>query len=154
MDSQFTQALAHNWRYQVLEMGSEHSTIRAFLPDETRISQVRLRTANLDRALGFYTGALGLRVVDRKGSGAVLSATENGPAMIVLSQDQSATPRPKRAVGLYHFAIRYPTRRDLAHALQRLLQQEYPIQGASDHEVSEAIYLSDPEDNGVELYAD
>jgi len=128
--------------------------VSAFLPDETRISQVRLRTGDLQRALGFYTGVLGLRTGDRIGREAGLSATGNNPAMIILSEERRATPRPPGATGLYHLAIRYPARRDLAHALARLLRHGYPIQGASDHHVSGAIYLSDPDDNGVELYAD
>src|SRR5213593_2857930 len=129
---------------------------KAFLPDQTRISQVRLRTANLERALGFYTGPLGLRIVERTGgSGQVgISATGSSPAIIVIYQERPAAPRPPKATGLYHFAIRYPTRRDLAHALQRLARNNYPIRGASDHSVSEAIYLSDADGNGVELYAD
>ena len=126
----------------------------AFLPDETRISQVHLRTGNLERALGFYTGALGLRIAERTGRGAALSATGNSPAMIILSDEPRATPRPPKTTRLYHLAIRYPTRHDLSHALKRLMSGDYPIQGASDHRVSEAIYLSDPDDNGVELYAD
>ncbi len=126
----------------------------AFLPDETRISQVHVRTGNLERALGFYTSVLGLRVVQRLRPGASLSATGSQPAIIALSEEPSATPRPRQAIGLYHFAIRYPTRRHLAQALERLLQHGYPIQGASDHLVSEAIYLSDPDDNGIELYVD
>jgi len=128
--------------------------MRAFLPDETRISQVHLRTGNLERALGFYTNVLGLRVVEKVGPEASLSATGGQPAMIALSEDRRATPRPQQSIGLYHFAIRYPARRHLAQALERLLQQGYPIQGASDHLVSEAIYLSDPDHNGVEPYVD
>jgi len=128
--------------------------VRAFLPDETRISQVHLRTADLDRLLGFYTGPLGLQLVERAEGEAVLAATENGPAIIVLTEDRTATPRPPEAVGLFHLAIRYATRRGLAEALSRLLQHRHAIQGASDHKVSEAIYLSDPEGNGVELYVD
>jgi catechol 2,3-dioxygenase len=124
------------------------------LPDETRISQVHLRIANLDRALGFYQGVLGFRVVDRSPKRATLSASEHGPALIVLTEDPGASPRSDRATGLYHFAIRYPARRDLAQALVRLAKTDYPIDGASDHIVSEAIYLSDPDHNGVELYAD
>ncbi len=126
----------------------------AFLPDETRISQVHLRTGNLERALGFYTGVLGLRVVERPGPEVTLSATGGHPVMIALTEEPGATSRPRQTIGLYHFAIRYPTRRHLAQALGRLLRHGYPIQGASDHLVSEAIYLSDPDDNGVELYAD
>jgi catechol 2,3-dioxygenase len=128
--------------------------VSAFLPDEVRVSQVHLRTGNLERALGFYTDTLGLQIADRLGQEAALSATASKPAMIVLSETPGARPLPSGATGLYHLAIRYPTRRDLAHALQRLVQREYQIQGASDHQVSEAIYLNDPDDNGVELYAD
>jgi catechol 2,3-dioxygenase len=128
--------------------------VSAFLPDQTRLSQVRLGTGNLERALGFYIGPLGLRLVERIGPQAALSATGSSPALIVLNEEAHLTPRPPRAVGLYHFAIRYPTRLDLAHALDRLFRHKYPIDGASDHRVSEAIYLSDPDDNGVELYVD
>jgi catechol 2,3-dioxygenase len=126
----------------------------AFLPDETRISQIRLRTGDLERALEFYAGTLGLRIAERKGHEAALQATESGAAMIVLNEERRATPRPPGATGLYHLAIRFPSRRDLAHALQRLMRHKHPIQGASDHNVSEAIYLSDPDENGVELYVD
>src|SRR5262249_26970655 len=83
-----------------------------------------------------------------------LGATESGPAMVVLSETPGALAPSAPAIGLYHFAIRYPTRADLAAALKKLARQEYPIQGASDHLVSEAIYLSDPDGNGIELYAD
>jgi catechol 2,3-dioxygenase len=124
------------------------------LPDETRLSRVRLRTADLQRALGFYQGVLGLKVVEHHRHETGLAASEGGPAIIVLEEDRSATPRPLRTIGLYHFAIRYPTRRDLAHGFQRLLKANYSIEGASDHDVSEAIYLSDPDNNGVELYTD
>jgi len=72
----------------------------------------------------------------------------------IASEESGAAPSPRQSIGLYHFAIRYPTRRYLAQALERLLQHGYPIQGASDHLVSEAIYLSDPDDNGIELYVD
>jgi catechol 2,3-dioxygenase len=128
--------------------------VSAFLPDEVRVSQVHLRTGSLERALGFYTDTLGLRIAERLGREAALSATASNPAMIVLSETSGATLPAPGATGLYHFAIRYPTRRDLANALQRLVQRGYQIQGASDHQVSEAIYLNDPDDNGVELYAD
>jgi catechol 2,3-dioxygenase len=143
--------------------------MRAFLPDETRITRVHLRTGNLERALEFYTDCLGFRLVKKAGVeagpgrtekdeeqeqevDAALGTTESGPPLILLKEDTGAEPRPARATGLYHFAIRYPTRRDLANALGRLLK--YPIEGASDHLVSEAIYLSDPDGNGVELYTD
>ncbi len=124
------------------------------LPDETRISSVHLRTVDLGRSLEFYRRVLGLKAITQNAASASLSATGQSPALIVLSEDSAATPHPPRATGLYHFAIRYPERTDLAHALRRLARNDYPLQGASDHIVSEAIYLSDPDENGVELYAD
>jgi catechol 2,3-dioxygenase len=120
----------------------------------THVARVELRTTDLKRALGFYQGVLGFKAVVRTGSNAALSATGLPPALIVLDEVPTARPRPSQVTGLYHFAIRYPTRRDLAQALQRLARHHYPIEGASDHIVSEAIYLSDPDGNGVELYAD
>ena len=128
--------------------------MKAFLPEQTRISQVHLRTARLEGALVFYTEVLGLRSLHRPGSHATLSATGAGPGLLVLTEDLNAPPCPPRSTGLYHFAIRYPSRQDLAHAYQRLVKSEYPVAGASDHGVSEALYLSDPDGNGVELYAD
>jgi catechol 2,3-dioxygenase len=128
--------------------------MKAFLPEETRISQVHLRTAKLEGAVAFYTDVLRLRLVHRSGPQAILSAAGEGPGLIVLTEDLEAPVRPPRSTGLFHFAIRYPTRQDLAHSYQRLLKSNYPIAGASDHGVSEAIYLSDPDGNGVELYAD
>jgi catechol 2,3-dioxygenase len=124
------------------------------LPDETRISSVDLRTANLERALEFYQRVLGFKTMEQKGATVSLSATGQAPALIILSENREAAPHPRRATGLYHFAIRYPERSDLAHALRRLARNDHLIQGASDHIVSEAIYLSDPDDNGIELYAD
>ena len=128
--------------------------MKAFLPEQTRISQVHLRTAKLEGAVAFYTDVLGLKLLRAPGSQAILSATGEAPGLLELTEDLNAPLRPPRSSGLYHFAIRYPARLDLAHALERLLRSEYPIQGGSDHQVSEAIYLSDPDDNGVELYVD
>jgi len=125
-----------------------------FLPDQTLISQVHLRTANLERAVDFYSGILRFQVAARADQRAALSASGQLPEQIVLSEDAKAAPRPDRAIGLYHFAVRLPTRRDLAQAYLRLAKNDYPLDGASDHGVSEAIYLSDPDGNGVELYAD
>ena len=128
--------------------------MRAFLPDQTRLMSVHLRTGDLERALGFYTGLLGFRIVENASPEAALGARVSGPPLIVLTEVPGVKPREGKTLGLYHFAIRYPTRRDLANALVRLVRREYPIQGASDHRVSEAIYLSDPDGNGVELYVD
>jgi catechol 2,3-dioxygenase len=124
------------------------------LPDQTRPSQVHLRAGHLEKALAFYASVLGFQVSRQRGSRVWLSAGGTGLAFLVLTEDRNAAPRPARATGLYHFAIRYPERRALAQALLRLARNKYPIEGASDHIVSEAIYLSDPDHNGVELYVD
>src|SRR5437868_5142245 len=128
--------------------------MKAFLPDQTRISQVHLRTAKLEGAVAFYTDVLGLKLLPERSSQAVLSASGAGPELLVLTENLNAPLRPPRSTGLYHFAIRFPRREDLAHAYHRLVRSDYPIAGASDHGVSEAIYLSDPDGNGVELYWD
>ncbi len=128
--------------------------MKAFLPDQTRIGQVHLRTADLKGALAFYSGVLGLKVRHCPGPKAVLSAAGGGPGLLVLTEDLNARPRLPRSTGLYHFAIRYPGRQDLAHAYRSLVRSGCPVAGAADHGVSEAIYLSDPDGNGVELYAD
>jgi catechol 2,3-dioxygenase len=130
------------------------SFMKAYLPDQTRISQVHLRTANLQTALKFYTEVLGLKARQTPGSGAILSAGTRSPELIVLSQDVDAPQPPPRSTGLYHLALRYPGRQALGQAYQRLARKGYPVTGASDHGVSEAIYLSDPDGNGIELYAD
>lgn len=134
--------------------------MRGCLPDQTRLCQVHLRTRDLERAVAFYGGVLGLETLgaksDSTGSRASVSllAGPQGPRLLLLEEDPSAVPRLPRSTGLYHFALRYPSRTALAQAYGRVLRAEYPILGASDHGVSEAIYLSDPEGNGVELYAD
>jgi len=128
--------------------------MRGSLPDQTRVSQVHLRVARLQPTLDFYARALGLHASQASETQAVLSAEPTEPGLVVLSEHRNAAPRPPRSTGLFHLALRYQTRRDLAQAYQRLVDQDYPIAGASDHGVSEAIYLGDPEGNGIELYAD
>jgi catechol 2,3-dioxygenase len=135
--------------------GNERKLMKAFgLPDETRIERVHLRTADLSRAVEFYTGVLGFRLASRSGARAGLSAAEGSPTLLEFTEDRAAKPRVARSTGLYHFAVRFPTRRDLARAFLRLQRHNYPLDGASDHLVSEAFYLTDPDQNGVELYAD
>ena len=128
--------------------------MKAFLPEQTRISQVHLRTAKLEGAVAFYTDVLGLKLLHAPGSHAILSATGERPVLLDLTEDLNAPLRPPGSTGLYHFAIRYPRREDLAHAYYRLVRSDYPVAGASDHGVSEALYLRDPDGNGVELYWD
>jgi catechol 2,3-dioxygenase len=128
--------------------------MRGFLPDQTRISQVHLRTTRLERALEFYSGLLGLKASHEPGGQAILSAVPEKRGLLVLSEDRNASPHVPQSIGLYHFALRYATRNDLARAYGRVVKAGYPVAGASDHGVSEAIYLGDPDGNGVELYAD
>ena len=128
--------------------------MRGFLPDQTRISQVHLRTARLERAVEFYSGVLGLRASTGPDAQAILSAMPKEPGLLVLSENRNALPRPSRTIGLYHFALCYGTRNELAQAYRSIVKAGYQVAGASDHGVSEAIYLSDPDGNGVELYVD
>jgi catechol 2,3-dioxygenase len=127
--------------------------MKGFLPDQTRVSQVHLRTARLDELVEFYSGVIGLNVSREHGS-AFLSAGPRQKALINLTEALGISPRPRSSTGLYHFALRYPTRGGLARAYRALIEAGHPIEGASDHGVSEAVYLNDPEGNGVELYAD
>ena len=123
---------------------------------ETRIGHVHLTVSNLERALKFYRDALGFEVTQRHGPSAVfLSAGgyHHHIALNVSAGEGAAQPPPGRT-GLYHFAILYPNRRELARAFKRLFDHGVAIEGASDHGVSEAIYLRDPDDNGIELYRD
>ena len=124
------------------------------LPDETHLSRVALRTARLKRMVAFYKEVIGFHVISRSVSEALLSATGRAPALVVLIEESHAKPRPHRATGLYHFAIRYPSRRELAHALLRLTAAKHPVAGALDHGMGESIHVSDPDGNGVELYYD
>ncbi len=122
----------------------------------TRIGHVHLRVADLDRALAFYQGVLGFEITQRMGHSAAFLSAGGYHHHIGLNTWQSrlGTPPSPGSTGLYHFAILFPTRRVLAQALQRLLQAGHPLDGAADHGASEAIYLRDPDQNGVELYWD
>ena len=123
---------------------------------ETRIGHVHLKVSDLERALGFYCGVLGFELTQRYGSEAAFVSAGGYHHHIGLNTWESAsgTPPPPGSTGLYHVAILYPTRADLADALKRLIAAGIPLDGASDHGVSEALYLRDPDQNGVELYWD
>ena len=120
----------------------------------TRIGHVHLKVADLERALGFYRDVLGFEVTQRLGPSAAFLSAGGYHHHIGLNIWESAGGRPpaEGATGLYHLAILYPTRAELADALRRLMKAGIPLEGASDHGVSEALYLRDPDDNGVELY--
>lgn len=126
------------------------------IPAQTRIGHIHLKVADLDRALAFYRDLLGFSLVTMYGNEAAFISAGGYHHHIGLNTwySKDAPPAPTRAAGLFHTAILYPTRRDLAVALKRLIDANYPISGASDHGVSEAIYLNDPDHNGVELYWD
>ena len=120
------------------------------------IGHVHLKVADLERALGFYCGVLGFELQQRFGSQAAFISAGGYHHHIGLNTWESAggSPPPPRSTGLYHLAILYPTRPLLADALRRVLDAGIELDGASDHGVSEALYLRDPDDNGVELYWD
>lgn len=122
----------------------------------TRIGHVHLKVANLDRALGFYNGVLGFEITQRFGKSAAFIAAGDYHHHIGLNtwESKGGSPPPPGSTGLYHTAILYPTRAALADALRRVLAAGIPLDGASDHGVSEALYLRDPDQNGVELYWD
>jgi catechol 2,3-dioxygenase len=120
------------------------------------IGHVHLKVSDLDRALGFYVGVLGFDLQHRYGEEAAFISAGGYHHHIGLNtwDSKGGSPPPRNTTGLYHTAIRYPDRKTLADALRRVLDAGIPVSGASDHGVSEAIYLRDPDDNGVELYRD
>jgi catechol 2,3-dioxygenase len=122
----------------------------------TRIGHVHLKVADLDRALGFYCGVLGFELKQRYGRQAAFLSAGGYHHHIGLNTWESLNgpPAPRGTAGLYHLAILYPSRAALGDALKRLIEAGVPLDGASDHGVSEALYLRDPDGNGVELYRD
>lgn len=126
------------------------------IPAQTRIGHVHLKVSNLQRSIDFYCGMLGFELMMKYGDQAAFISAGGYHHHIGLNtwHSKGAPPAPEFAPGLYHTAILFPERKDLAVALKRLLDAGYPITGASDHGVSEAIYLDDPDKNGVELYWD
>jgi catechol 2,3-dioxygenase len=126
------------------------------IPAQTRIGHVHLKVSNIERSLAFYKGLLGFEIVTTYGDQAVFISAGGYHHHIGLNtwHSKDAPPAKKEGVGLYHTAILYPTRKDLATIYERLKAANYPLTGASDHGVSEALYLNDPDGNGVELYWD
>jgi catechol 2,3-dioxygenase len=126
------------------------------IPAKTQIGHIHLKVANLDKALSFYKDLLGFEITQRYGDSAVFLSAGGYHHHIGLNtwHSKNAEPAPVRSAGLYHLAIVYPTRKDLATIFKKLVDAEYPLTGASDHGVSEAIYLNDYDGNGVELYWD
>jgi catechol 2,3-dioxygenase len=126
------------------------------IPDDTRIGHVHLKVSDLDRAQEFYSDALGFELQQRYDRSAAFLSAGGYHHHIGLNiwQSRGGSPPPPGTTGLFHLAILYPTRGDLARAVQRVMEAGVPLDGASDHGVSEAIYLRDPDGNGIELYWD
>lgn len=122
----------------------------------TRIGHVHLKVADLERAIAFYSGVLGFELMQRYGSQAAFLSAGGYHHHLGLNtwESRGATPPPPGHTGLYHAAILYPGRAELADALRRVVEARIPIDGAADHGVSEAVYLRDPDGNGLELYRD
>lgn len=124
------------------------------LPAATHVLAAALQVSGLERALAFYHDLVGLRPIRREDGQAWLAADAGGPALLRLVERPGARPKPPRTTGLYHVAVRLPDERALGRLLQRLIDQGWPLQGASDHLVSAAVYTADPDGNGLEFYAD
>ncbi|WP_159471316.1 VOC family protein [Dyadobacter sp. 3J3] len=126
------------------------------VPAQTRIGHVHLKVSDLEKSLDFYCGLLGFEITARYGDQAAFISAGGYHHHIGLNTwySKGFPPSSQQGVGLFHTAIVYPTRKDLAVIYQRLINAHYPLSGASDHGVSEALYLNDPDNNGVELYWD
>ena len=126
------------------------------IPSKTQIGHVHLKVSDLQRSLDFYCGLLGFDLTMKYGNEAAFISAGGYHHHIGLNVwfSKNGTAAPKSSTGLFHTAILYPSRKDLARIFERLLQANYPISGTADHGVSEAIYLDDPDQNGVELYWD
>ena len=131
-------------------------TMSYVVPASTRVGHIHLKVSDLDKALPFYQDLLGFQITARFGSSAVFLSAGGYHHHIGLNtwHSKNASPAPVNSCGLYHTAILYAERKELATILQRLIEANYPLTGAADHGVSEAIYLNDPDGNGIELYWD
>lgn len=124
------------------------------IPDTTKIHSVDLKVRSLNESLKFYSDLIGFKIIQQTGNSAYLSATGQMPYLIAMHEDKSAARRQRGTTGLFHTAIRFPSRKELARVFMRLFNNGVKFQGFSDHLVSEAVYLADPDENGVELYTD
>ncbi len=117
------------------------------------VSQVGINVENIERSLNFYQNTIGFQVLEQSAKRAVLTADGHTP-LLSIEQPDHVLPKQHRTTGLYHFALLLPNRSELGKTLLHFIQMGYPLQGASDHLVSEAIYLTDPDGNGIEIYSD
>lgn len=123
------------------------------LPADAHIGSVSLTVTDLDRSVSFYRDVLGFQEVSREGPTSLLSANTDR-VLVELHERRDAVPRPRRSTGLFHFAILVPSRAALGRSLRRLADRQWPLSGAADHLVSEALYLNDPDGLGIEIYRD
>ncbi|HEY2493834.1 MAG TPA: VOC family protein [Paenibacillus sp.] len=123
------------------------------LNQATTIGYVQLKVKDLKRSITFYEEVIGLRILTQEAGTASLTVDGIHP-LLVLEQHPDAEAKPRHSTGLYHFAILVPDRRSLGQSLLHMIESKYPLGGASDHQFSEAVYLSDPDGNGIEIYAD
>lgn len=135
-----------------LKIGVSTGVFETIHPNTT-IGHVHLTVSSLERSKQFYCEIIGFQILRQNESSATLTADGVTP-LVVLEERKDAVRKPRRTMGLYHFAILVPDRASLANTLFHLLQKGYPLQGASDHQFSEALYLADPDGNGIEIYAD
>jgi len=140
----------------IVKPGKKRMNSDYTIPAQTQIGHVHLKVADLDRALAFYCELLGFGLTTMYGQDAAFISAGGYHHHIGLNTwySKGAAPAPVKSAGLFHLAILYPTRKDLAVAYQRLLDAAYPLTGTADHGVSEALYLNDPDQHGVELYWD
>ncbi len=126
------------------------------IPESAKIGHIHLKVANIERSLKFYCDLLGFKCISKIGNDAAFISAGDYHHHIGLNTWYSKDCKPpgNHTTGLFHFALLYPSRKDLAQIYKRLLDHEYPLTGVADHGVSEAIYLSDPDSNGLELYTD
>lgn len=124
------------------------------IPDNTKIQSIDLRVNDLKTSVDFYSGLIGLKEIDRDNDSSALSADGNYPYILKLVEDKDASVRMNGTTGLFHLALRFPDRKGLAGVFLRLFNHKIKFHGFSDHLVSEAIYLADPDGNGIELYTD
>jgi len=129
---------------------------KSVLDPKVHIGHVHLKVSDIERSLEFYRDILGFEVTARMGDSAAFLSAGGYHHHIGLNTWESryGMPPPPEHTGLYHFAILFPNRKELANAVKRLIDAKYPIEGSADHGVSEAVYLSDPDSNGIELYVD
>ncbi|HWO97280.1 MAG TPA: VOC family protein [Bacillus sp. (in: firmicutes)] len=119
----------------------------------TFVSQVHLNVQDLQRSLDFYQNIIGLKALEQTERKAVLTADGQTP-LVIIEQPENVIPKQRRTTGLYHYALLLPSRADLAKFILHMIKTQYPLQGGSDHLVSEALYLADPDGNGIEIYSD